>query len=236
MIVVDAVSKRFGAIVALDRVSLVIEPGERVALIGANGSGKTTLLRAMVGLLRAEGRVSIGGFDVRTDPTRALAHLAYVPQIAPPIDAPVSEVVRLFARLRNKRVDEVALRARRLGLSLSDVASTRFRDLSGGTKQRVLAALGLAADAPVLVCDEPTASLDIAARAAFFDEVAARAPASILVLCSHRKEEVDAMVSRVIELAEGRVVRDEQLSPRGARPAQADGPLGVVLPIRRTAS
>ena len=231
MIVVDCVSKTFGGVRALDRVSLVISSGERVALVGANGSGKTTLLRAMVGLLRVEGRVTIDGIDVQKQPSLALARVGYVPQIAPPIDAPVAEVVRLFARLRGKREGDVAARAERLGLRLSEVEKTRFRDLSGGTKQRVLAALGLAAEAPILACDEPTANLDATARGAFFEEVAARDASSILVLCSHRKEEVDAMVSRVVELCEGRIVRDEPVSI-----ARSADPRGVVVPLRRSVS
>jgi ABC-2 type transport system ATP-binding protein len=209
MIDIERVSKRFGRLRALDGVSLGIERGERVGFVGANGSGKTTLLRALVGLLRVEGRIRIGGVDVAAAPEHALAQVAYMPQIAPPLDAPVAEVVRATIALRRIERAKVAALAARIGLVLDDVAHVRMRDLSGGTKQKLLAALALAAAAPVLVCDEPTANLDAAARAAFFREVEGRASDSILILCSHRVEEIRLYVDRVVELAEGHVVRDE---------------------------
>ncbi len=208
MIRCEHVSKQFGAVRALSDVSLHIAPGERVAFVGSNGSGKTTLLRSIVGLVRVGGRVTIDGIDVALTPEQALARVAYIPQIAPPLDAPVREVVRAFAALRGKTPDDVAGYAQRLGVELAKVAHTRFRDLSGGTKQKILAAMALAAQAQVLVCDEPTANLDAAARKAFFAEVDQRPPDAILVLCSHRIEEVRQLVDRAVLLRDGRLVSD----------------------------
>lgn len=212
MIDVQSVRKRFGPVVALDGVSLSVRPGERVALVGTNGSGKTTLLRALCGLLRVEGRVHLYGEDVARVPQRALARLAYMPQVAPPLEVPVAELVRAHCALRGRTPAQVAAQAGRLGLDLESVARSRVRDLSGGTKQKLLAALALAAEAPVLVCDEPTANLDARTRAAFFEEVQARPADSILVLCSHRVEEVRHLVDRVVELKVGRVERDVPLT------------------------
>ncbi len=226
MISIQAVSKRFDRLLALDAVSLQIHPGERVALVGTNGSGKTTLLRAAMGLLRVEGKIEIFGADVARQPEVALRSLAYMPQIAPPLEAPVAELVRAFCALRCRSMEQVSLRASRLGLSLPAILRTRVRDLSGGTKQKLLGAMALAAETPVLVCDEPTANLDEQAREAFFHEVNARPKTGILLLCSHRADEVRHLVDRVIELKEGRVVRDE--SCRRAPSEEA-----VVLPLRR---
>ncbi|MBI2391336.1 MAG: ABC transporter ATP-binding protein [Deltaproteobacteria bacterium] len=212
MITVHEVSKRFGSVLALDRVSLRIAPGERVAIVGTNGSGKTTLLRAMIGLLGVEGRVEIDGVDVAREPDRALASVAYAPQIAPPLDAAVDELVRLQGELRGVSRAAVVVRAARLGLDLDAVGKKRFRDLSGGMKQKVLAALALATDAPVLVCDEPTANLDAHARAAFFAQVEERGRGAIVVLCSHRVDEVRHLVDRVVELREGKLVRDASIA------------------------
>ena len=212
MISIQNVSKRFGAVQALDAVSLELPPGSQVALVGTNGSGKTTLLRAMCGLLRVEGRITIFGSDVAQEPEVALRSLASMPQIEPPLDAPVEALVRAFCVLRNRNPAAVAARAAKLGLDLEVIARTRVRDLSGGMKQKLLAALALTAEAPVLVCDEPTANLDPAARRVFFDEVLARPSNSILVLCSHRVDEVQHLVERVIQLDEGRVVADASLS------------------------
>ncbi|HEX6241326.1 MAG TPA: ABC transporter ATP-binding protein [Polyangiales bacterium] len=208
MIEVQHVSKRFGRVAALTDVSLHIAAGERVALVGTNGSGKTTLLRAMCGLLRTEGRITLGGIDVARDTARALRDLAYMPQLPPPLEAPVAELVRAYCCLRGTEPTEVARLSSELGLSLPAMARTRVRDLSGGMKQKLLAALTLSSRARVLVCDEPTASLDSAARARFFELVKARPADSVLVLCSHRADEVEQLVGRVVELADGRVVHD----------------------------
>lgn len=208
MISVDRVTKQFGAVRALDAVSLKIARGERVGFVGSNGSGKTTLLRAILGLVRVEGVVTIDGHDVARAPKAALAKVAYAPQIAPPLDAPVGELVRLQCTLRGLRRETVVARAERLGLDLNRLAKIRFRDLSGGMKQKTLAALALAAEAPVLVCDEPTANLDAPARASFFTQVGERVGETTLVLCSHRADEIRHLVDRVVELREGRIVRD----------------------------
>lgn len=217
MISIQNVSKSFGGVRALEAVSLELPPGSRVALIGTNGSGKTTLLRAMCGLLRVEGRITLFGTDVAKEPEVALRSLASMPQIAPPLDAPVVELVRAFCALRNRAPSAVVLRAARLGLDLEAVAHTRVRDLSGGMKQKLLAALALTAEAPVLVCDEPTANLDPAARRVFFEEVLSRPSSSSLVLCSHRVDEVKHLVERVVQLDEGRVVSDASLLETLAR-------------------
>lgn len=212
MIVIDGVSRLFGQVRALDNVSLTVADGERVAFVGVNGSGKTTLLRAMVGLLPVSGQVTIDGISAARGGAEALANVAYIPQIAPPIEAPAGEVVRAFCDLRGIDPTAVTALAAQFGVTLAAVARTRFRDLSGGTKQKTLAALALAARPRILVCDEPTANLDPAARAAFFAHVASRPADSTLVLCSHRTEEVLHLVDRAVELREGKVVRDVSLA------------------------
>jgi ABC-type multidrug transport system ATPase subunit len=208
MIEAQDVSKSFGALVALSHVSLSIAPGERVAFVGPNGSGKTTLLRAILGLIRATGRVSIGGIDVAVDPAQALRHVAYIPQVAPPADAPVREVVRAIATLRGIAPATIAERALTFGLSLERCATTRFVHLSGGMKQKLLAAAALAADTPILVGDEPTANLDAEARQVFFEELRRGRDDRIVILCSHRADELAHVAARVIEFREGRIERD----------------------------
>ena len=219
MITVAHVTKRFGNVEALAGVSLEIAAGERVAFVGANGSGKTTLLRALLGLVRFEGKITILGCDVTHEPETALRSMAYIPQVAPPLDAPVAEVVRACAALRHLDEDETWTRGKRLGLEPSAYKNKRFRDLSGGMKQKLLAAMALASGAPILVCDEPTANLDGDARVAFFEQLSERPSNHTVVLCSHRIEEVRQMVGRVVELDEGKIVRDTPLADR----LRADG-------------
>ncbi len=207
-VVVKNIHKRFGKVTALQDLSLTIAAGERVALVGSNGSGKTTLLRSLLGVLRYAGEITIGGHDVQRDPVAALGLVAYVPQVAPPIDVPVHELVRAWSKLRAINEHEVVVRARALGFEIDVERKKRFLDLSGGMKQKLLAAFALASAAPVLVCDEPTANLDPAARVSFFSQVAERPPTASVILCSHRLDEVRQLVGRVVELREGALVHD----------------------------
>jgi ABC-2 type transport system ATP-binding protein len=212
MIQIQRVSKSFGPVVALQDVSLEIARGDRVAFVGSNGSGKTTLLRALLGLLRVAGRIDIAGEDVAVRPELALRHVAYIPQISPPLEAPVRDVVAAYAALRGIETSRIEQQIQAMGLTLAAIARSRFRDLSGGMKQKLLAGLALATDAEILVCDEPTANLDSAARAAFFARLEQRPKESIVILCSHREEEVHNYVDRVVEMRDGRIARDERSS------------------------
>lgn len=211
VLVADRVSKRFGRVQALQGVSLAVDAGERIALVGSNGSGKTTLMRCVLGLLSCDGDVRIAGVDVRRHPQKALQGVAYIPQVAPPLDASVADLVRTASVLRGRPAARVADLAAALGVEFDRIAGSRLRDLSGGTKQKILVAIALAADAQVLVADEPTASLDTQARLAFFALVASRPADSVLILCSHRTGEVRQLVDRVVELRDGRVAADAAL-------------------------
>lgn len=224
MISVNDVSKRFGRVSALEHVSLRIGAGERVGLVGTNGSGKTTLIRAICGLLRVSGRIELDGIDVSRQPALALRALAYMPQVAPPLEAPVAELVRAYLALRGKSYELAERLAAQLGLRLADVARTRVRDLSGGMKQKLMGALALSCEAQILVCDEPTASLDAAARHAFFELVNARPSSSMLLLCSHRGDEIHHLVDRVIELRDGQIAHDESMSDGFPRTASGEDP------------
>jgi ABC-type multidrug transport system ATPase subunit len=101
------------------------------------------------------------------------------------------------------------------GLSSAGLPSSalplRFRDLSGGMRQKLLAAMALAAEPAILVCDEPTANLDAAARSAFLAQLDRRPSDSILIVCSHHEEDVRPLVDRIIELRDGAVVSDASL-------------------------
>lgn len=199
------VGKRFGRVTALDAVSLELPAGSRTALIGPNGSGKSTLVRALLGMLATAGQVRFDGV-VAGDDRRSLAQrIAYVPQIAPRLAAPVHDVVRAVAGLRGRTIADVAAIAERLDVDLTALARRPFRALSGGQRQKVLAALALTAGAELLLLDEPTASMDPRSRAAFFGLVEALPGQTTILLCSHRLDELRRLVDRVVVLAEGRV-------------------------------
>lgn len=200
-----SIRKRFGKVEALRGVSLELPAGSRTALIGPNGSGKSTLVRVLMGMLAADGEVAFDG-DVVAD-RRALApRIAYVPQIAPRLAAPVRDVVAAIAGLRAQSWSSVAAVAARLLLDLDALAKRPFRALSGGQRQKVLAALALASGAELLLLDEPTASMDPHSRGEFFRLVEALPPSVSVLLCSHRLDEIRRLVDRVVVLAEGSLV------------------------------
>lgn len=235
MIELHDVSKRYGGRAALAGVSLQVRPGERVALVGPNGSGKTTLMRAALGLLAAEGRVRVGGHDPWTDHRAAMVNVAYVPQRAPALDAPVGELVAAWAALRGQPAARLHDEAAAFGLPVADVERVPFRALSGGMQQKLLAAMALATSASIFFFDEPTANLDPAARAVFLSRLAARDPLPTLVLSSHRLDELQALVDRVVVLADGRVRFDDHLGAFLDAPAlrEAAGLADNLVPFRR---
>jgi ABC-2 type transport system ATP-binding protein len=201
----DGVGKRFARTAALRDVTLALPDGSRTALIGPNGSGKSTLVRALMGMLECTGEIRFDGEPAGAD-RRALApRIAYVPQIAPRLAAPVRDVVRAVAGLRGQTLDAVATVAQTLALDLPALARRPFRTLSGGQRQKVLAALALAVRAELLLLDEPTSSMDPPSRAEFFRLVEALPPSTTVLLCSHRLDEIRRLIDRVVVLEEGRL-------------------------------
>ncbi len=202
------VRKSFGAHHVLQDVHLFVPGRSRVALVGPNGSGKSTLLRVLMGLLSYEGEVRLDDLSPFADRRRVVQKLAYVPQVAPQLGATVREVVRTVSSLRNLSAERISEMAERLELPLLPISAKPFRSLSGGMKQKLLVALAFASNASLYILDEPTASLDAESRSRFealLDEVASDAT---VLLCSHRLEEVARLSQRVVQLQEGRVVRD----------------------------
>jgi ABC-2 type transport system ATP-binding protein len=217
-------------------VDLEVGPGERVALVGPNGSGKTTLLRALLGLVRAGGEISVAGHDPWVEHAAAQAHVAWVPQRAPALPLPVREVARAWSAMRQLPVERLGGVAAVFGLDLDALAGVRFPSLSGGMQQKLLAAMALASECPILLFDEPTANLDPHARDVFLGLLGARRPAPTVLLSSHRVEEVTSLVDRVLVLDDGRVRFDGGLDTFLADPtlARDAGLVAEVVPLRRS--
>ncbi|MBI4227297.1 MAG: ABC transporter ATP-binding protein [Candidatus Omnitrophica bacterium] len=212
----QAVVKRFGRVAAVDRVSVAIRPAETVVLWGPNGAGKTTLLRCLLGVIPFDGAIEVCGHDVRRDGKGARQVIGYVPQeIRLPGHQTVRETVVFIARLR-RASPRVALD----GLAAWDLArcaGQRVQALSGGMKQRLALALALIGDPPVLLLDEPTSSLDLAARRELLERLGRwQADGKTLIICSHHAAEARRLADRVVVLERGRVAQDAAPEALGA--------------------
>ncbi len=212
MIVFDKVIKRFGRQEVLQALDLVIERGHRVALVGSNGAGKTTLIRCLLGEYTCAGRVRVNDLDPRVRRAEVLAHVGFVPQLPPPLKMPVRQLIRFAASVCGADPRRMVEVARELGLDPERFSHQPFVKLSGGQKQKLLIAIALGRDSDLLVLDEPAANLDPAARRIFFQLLAEKQRSSVMLISSHRLDEVAALVNRVIELDQGRVVLDDRVA------------------------
>ncbi|HEX6105198.1 MAG TPA: ABC transporter ATP-binding protein [Gemmatimonadales bacterium] len=205
-VAVTGLRKRFGRLHVLQNVDLSVEPGRVTALVGPNASGKSTLIKCVLGLVRPDGgRVTVLGEPVGADPHyRRL--IGYMPQTASfPENLTGGEVLELLADLRaGEAADEREL-LERLDLAETTLAQP-VRTLSGGTRQKLNAVVALRYPSPILILDEPTASLDPVASAALKDLVRARAGNDAAVLLtSHVMAEVEELADDLVYFVEGRV-------------------------------
>jgi osmoprotectant transport system ATP-binding protein len=222
------VSHRYGEVRALDRVSLEVERGECVALLGESGSGKTTLLRCFNRMVEpTSGQVELLGSDVGDlDPASLRRRIGYVPQHGGLL--PHWRVLRNAAVVpRLRRMDDAAQRARRWLAAVDldpEVYGGRWpRELSGGQRQRVAVARALAADPEVVLLDEPFSAVDAVTRTRLH-EVFSRLRREIemtALLVTHDVGEAFRLADRVAVMGGGRVLQvasPEELASRPAHP------------------
>ena len=212
MIQFESVEKRFRRQQVLAGIDLTLERGHRVALVGSNGAGKTTLIRCLLGEYLHKGRVLVDGLAPREHRAQVLSRIGFVPQLPPPLKMPVGQLVRFAATLCGADSARIEAVAARLGLDVAGFRRQSFVKLSGGQKQKLLIAIALGRDADILVLDEPAANLDPEARRVFFVMLAERQDSAAMLISSHRLDEVAALVNRVIELDQGRVVLDDRVA------------------------
>lgn len=212
MIQIRNLRKRLGRRDVLQGLDLEITRGQRVALIGSNGAGKTTLIRCLLGEYTRDGEVSLVGRDPRHYRTEVLRHVGFVPQLPPPLKMPVGQLIRYVSSLCSAQSDHIAEVAARLGFDVARFRHQPFVRLSGGQKQKLLIATALGRDTDVLILDEPAANLDPEARGTFFELLAERQKEAVMLISSHRLDEVAALVNRVIELDQGKVVLDDRVA------------------------
>ena len=222
MIEVKALVKTYGANRAVDGVTFTVRRGDILGFLGPNGAGKSTTMKMITGFLRPDtGTVTVDGLDVTTDPVAVKGKLGYLPESAPAYpEMTVGEFLGFIAEVRGFRT-VAARRAqvdRAVALThLSAVRHQTIETLSKGFKQRVGCAQALLHDPPGLVLDEPTDGLDPNQKNEVRALIRAMAGAKAVILSTHILEEVDALCTRVIIIARGRIVADETPAELRAR-------------------
>ena len=219
MIEIRELTKRFGPIRAVDGVSLDVPRGEVLGFLGPNGAGKSTTMKMVAGFLTpTSGTARVGGRDVARDPIAVKRAIGYLPEGAPAYPDMTPESFLSFCaatrgftgRDRRRLVGEAADRVR-----LAGVMRQPIETLSKGYKRRVGLAQALLHDPPVLILDEPTDGLDPNQKHEVRRLIRSLAPGKAIVLSTHILEEVDAVCTRAVVIARGRLVADG--SPEGLR-------------------
>ncbi|NNF96257.1 MAG: ABC transporter ATP-binding protein [Halobacteria archaeon] len=207
---VTNLSKRFGAIRAVDDISFRVKNGSTTALLGGNGAGKTTTIAMLLGLLLpSSGKVSILGQDMLRHRYRVLDRINFT---SPYVDLPgrlsVRENLSVYARLY--AVPKCAQRIQQLTeeLEITDLLARRYRSLSAGQRTRVSLAKALLNNPRILFLDEPTASLDpdSADHIRHYLQSYQRGTGATLFMASHNMVEVERMCDDVIIMRQGRII------------------------------
>ena len=212
MIEAEGLEKRFGPVLAVDDVSLAVARGEVLGFLGPNGAGKSTTMKMIAGYLTpTRGTARLCGHDVLDDPLAVKQRLGYLPEGAPTYpDMTVTAFLDWVAAVRGFRgADRRARVERAIGLtSLHDVLYYPIEALSKGFKRRVGLAQALLHDPEVLILDEPTDGLDPNQKHEVRRLITAMAPEKAIIISTHILEEVEAICTRAVVIARGRVVAD----------------------------
>jgi len=205
MIEIKKCNKKFGKLEVLKNVSLSFKKGECIALIGPNGCGKTTLIKSILGMVLPDsGQIEFDGKSI-------FGHylyrqkIGYMPQIGRyPDNMTIGQIIEMIKQLRhsNKSLDESLLHS----FELEKMFSKQMRTLSGGTTQKVSAALAFLFDPEVLILDEPTAGLDPLASEILKEKIIAeKEKGKLILITSHLLSELDELVTEIIFMQDGLV-------------------------------
>ncbi len=212
MIRFEKLTKTFRRTTVLNNVDLEIARGDRVALVGSNGAGKTTLIRCLLGEYLCDGKVEVNGLNPRLHRGTVLPLVGFVPQLPPPLKMPVGQLLNFSASVCGADVRRMVDVAKRLGLDPAELKHRPFVKLSGGQKQKLLISIALGRDTDLLIMDEPAANLDPEARHIFFSLLAEKQGDGVMLISSHRLDEVASLVNRVVEMDQGQVVLDDRVA------------------------
>lgn len=206
MIKIEHLTKRFKKLHALDDVSVDIQAGRVVSLIGPNGSGKTTLIKCMLGMVRADkGEIYFDNKPIRSD-DKYRHRIGYMPQIGRyPDNMKIGQVLDMIKNIRGAgegKLDTDLYRA----FEIDRIRDKSMQSLSGGTRQKVSATLAFMFDPDVFILDEPTAGLDPIASEILKDKInKEKRRGKLILITSHVLSDLDEFTTDIMYLHEGRL-------------------------------
>lgn len=210
LIEVQGLSKHFGSLKAVSDISLSVGRGEVLGFLGPNGAGKSTTMKMITGFLSpTTGSVSIAGHDIESDPIRAKEKIGYVPEGAPAYGEMtpasflefIADIRGIHGSTRSQRITDVVEM-----IHLERVLHQRIETLSKGFKRRVGLAQAILHDPEILIMDEPTDGLDPNQKHEVRTLIQEMAPNKAIVISTHILEEVDAVCTRAIIIAQGQLI------------------------------
>ncbi len=212
LIEAEALRKTFGAITAVDEISLTVAKGEVLGFLGPNGAGKSTTMKMIAGFLEPDsGTARIAGIDVIDDPVGAKRHLGYLPEGAPAYaDMTPRTFLGFIAEIRGFNGGEAKTKADAAAekAGLLNVWNQRIETLSKGYKRRVGIAQAILHDPAVLIMDEPTDGLDPNQQHQVRELIKQMAKDKAIIISTHILQEVDAICTRAVIIDKGRIVAD----------------------------
>ena len=222
MLEISYLTKKYGAVAALNGVTFSAVRGQIVGLLGPNGAGKSSLMNIVSGLVeKSSGKIYVCGFDIDTHPSEIRRNIGYLPEQSPlPINMTVNEFLEFSSDLK-----KVPKQQRKSGIDgvvemtgLTEVRRRLIRNLSRGFKQRVGIAQALVGSPDVLIFDEPTSGLDPSQLIEVHELMRKLAVTNTVLFSSHILSEVEAVCDRVVVLYKGRVLSEGKLSEMTSLP------------------
>jgi Cu-processing system ATP-binding protein len=207
MIIATNVTKKFGKLTALKDINATCNKGQSISLIGPNGSGKTTFIKCLLGMVVPDsGFITFDKQNISLD-WKYREHIGYMPQIGRyPDNMSIAQILKMMKDIRKKKaakLDEELIEA----FELNKIMDKRMRTLSGGTRQKVSAALAFLFNPDVLILDEPTAGLDPLASEILKDKILkVKKEGKLIMITSHILSDLDDIISEIIYMQDGQLV------------------------------
>ncbi len=206
MIEIKNITKTFGKFKALDSVNLTFQNGQSIALVGPNGCGKTTLIKSILGMVVPDsGDILFKHKTIKKD-FHYRSNIGYMPQIGRyPDNMTIGQVLDMMKDIRKSHeveLDEELI----ISFELNKIFDKRMRTLSGGTRQKVSAAIAFLFNAQVLILDEPTAGLDPISSEILKEKIIQEnKKGKLILITSHILSELDELISHLVYMQDGRI-------------------------------